>query len=340
MSKNIDERVKSAEFALTKILPSQLAPAYKASPESQLTDDQIEYNMWLEEKQKTPHKPIYGFLNHTVTICSVVFTDPLYAGARVRLISNAGEESVVDSAANPEWEEGVVATLPSDKNNGAERQGDLPCALFYLDSIDATDGIYTIQVEFWERDYLKFHEKEGLELPESVKQANVKVSKVAKKDDTSPQNLYQYQLREKLIFKPSPGLGKIACVCGDMISLEETIIQQFPTQLPSYAEYATKGLVEKNRTKPGMGAISLSGTLMKTAESLMGDFVSLNGPNVPRSASEVAQTIGLALWESTEKKQLPDFVMTGTAMAAALSAPKMRSSNIGMRLLWCRRHYP
>ncbi|WP_234493944.1 OmpA family protein [Vibrio maritimus] len=322
-TKHVDERFVGTSFTVTKILPFQLAPEYENIEGKELTEDEIAYNSWRAEKLKYPDVPIKGFLLPYTQACAVVFSDPLYFGAEVSLIRDGlSFKAKSGRQSNASLIGKAIVSQPTSNQTQNGENDTLPCALFSLDPLTCNDGFYLIRVEFWEDEYLKYHQKSEVELPKSIKHANVKVIKAVREGDTIPQNLYQYELREKLVFKPSPGLGKIACVCGDMVSLEETIIQQFPTQLPSYAEYATKGLVEQNGTKPGMGAISLSGTLMKTAESIMGDFVSLNGPHVPDSASEVAKTISLALWESADKQQLPDFVMTGTAMAAALSASK------------------
>lgn len=315
---NEDFTGKDSIFKLTQILPSQLA---KYDEEESLTEEQQEYNQWREQKI-AQGKPLKGFMMPYMHSVAVVFSDPLYVGAKVTLIktTSASDPSIDNSPVYEVLSEAIVSAPAID-----ETQNALPIAMFNLDSNLVDDGFYLIQVEFWEEDYKKFYEEQGeadVELPQSVIHANVNYSMVAKDDESTPQRLYRYELHEKLLFKPAPGIGKIACVCGDMVSLEETLIQQFPEKHPSYADFATKGLTDQNVVKPGLAAMSITGTLMKTAESVMGDFVTLNGPNIPGSTSELAETIGLALWESSDKSEIPSFVMSGLALASALSASK------------------
>ncbi|WP_047046489.1 OmpA family protein [Vibrio mexicanus] len=313
---------KDSTFKLTQILPSQLA---KYDEKESLTEEQQEYNQWREQKVEQG-KPLKGFMMPYMHSVAVVFSDPLYAGASVSLVR---PKKVLDGGKTVIPEKMLSQTtvsLPETLTEDFEKiKGELPCALLNFDATAIDDGFYLVKVEFWEEDYKKFYQDQGeidVELPQSVIHANVDYSMAVKDDDSAPQRRYRYELHEKLQFKPAPGIGKIACVCGDMVSLEETLIQQFPEKHPSYADFATKGLTDQNAVKPGLAAMSLTGTLMKTAESVMGDFVTLNGPNIPGSTSELAETIGLALWESSDKSEIPSFVMSGLALGSALAASK------------------
>ncbi|MCG9681138.1 OmpA family protein [Vibrio sp. Isolate23] len=319
----VDQSQTGVNFKLSKILPSQLAPAYVAEHGEALTEQQETYNQWRELKLKTPDKPIFGFMVPQMHTCAVMFTDPLYVGAEVTLVKpllNIKSDSVGEAS------EEVIATALVAKPtyyfpDGTEDIG-LPSAFFHLDPTKIDDGFYLIRVKFWKRLWEQTQDNPDAKLPDTVTLANITKTIECREGEKEPQDVYTYELYEKLTFKPSPGIGKVACVCGDMITLEETLIQQFPTQLPSYQDYATNGLTHLVKSTPGLGSLSLTGTILKTYDSITSDFVSMDGLKLNGPAGDIAKTIGLSLWENTEQGLIPDIVMSGLAVHAAIAARK------------------
>ncbi|MCV5927130.1 hypothetical protein OFO11_35080, partial [Escherichia coli] len=81
------------------------------------------------------------------------------------------------------------------------------------------NGMYTIEVIF--------DQKLGVEIPEFAQNA----TNVTKEyDDFGIVTKVSYELREYITLSQTTPFGKIAVVAGDMISLEESLIYQFPTQ--------------------------------------------------------------------------------------------------------------
>ncbi|MCY9844545.1 OmpA family protein [Vibrio caribbeanicus] len=317
------EKQSGVKFKLTEIKPSQLAPKYQESIDGTLSDEQRAYNAWYQKQQ---HKTsLRGFIVPRVHTCAVLFTDPFYAGAEVTLVQplkeiqageseNAGEKIIATHTVTrkmPEWDNRIDNDV-------------LPSALLHLDPNDAEDGFYLIRVTFREQEWLDFEKElyQRLKLPESVIRANVKKSKAFIRNTDKLQDVYTYELHERLVFKDNPGVGKLACVCGDMITLEETLIQQFPSQLPEYSVYASKGVTYQNQSKPGLASLSLSSAIMKTYDSLSSDFLSIEGAKLYGTFGDMAKTIGQALWENAETGNLPDFIMSGLALKAAFAASK------------------
>ncbi|MGF1696311.1 OmpA family protein [Vibrio lamellibrachiae] len=325
-------------FRLTKILPSQLAPKYEPQTGEQLTEQQKAYNDWREAKLLKPDEPIQGFMVPHMHTCAVLFSDPLYAGAEVTLVKPIVS---LDADGIESTCEEVLATTTIDhfepdwlKEEGPKT---LPSAIFNFDPTAVDDGLYLIRISFWQREWEEFHADKGLVLPKSVKQANIKREiKDRSKNDRS-QNVYTYELHEKVVFKPSPGIGKVACICGDMITLEELLIQQFPLQLPSYQDYTTKGLTYNASTRAGIAPLSLACTIKKTYDSLNDDFVSIDGLKAKGNAGQIATTLGMALWDNAEKEQIPKFVTSGLALNAALSAKKEALQQLKKANIFARR---
>lgn len=333
----VDDSQTGVNFKLSKILPSQLAPAYVAEHGKALTEQQETYNQWRELKLKTPNKPIFGFMMPQMHTCAVMFTDPLYVGAEVTLVKpllNIRSDSVGEAS------EKVIATSivtrPEQLFSGKKEFG-LPSAFFHLDPTKIDDGFYLIRIKFWKRLWEQIQDKPDAKLPDTVTLANITKTIECREGEKEPQDVYTYELYEKLMFKPSPGIGKVACVCGDMITLEETLIQQFPTQLPSYKDYATNGLTHQVKSTPGLGSLSLTGTILKTYDSITSDFVSMDGLKLNGTAGDIAKTIGLSLWENTEQKLIPDIVMSGVALHAAIAAQKDKLSNVNFAKILVKR---
>ncbi|MEF1203638.1 OmpA family protein [Vibrio owensii] len=322
------------QFQLTEIAPSQLAPAYVGGD---LTPEQQRYNNWLERQTKR-NKPLKGFIVPRMHSCAVLFTDNLYRGAEVSLVRplkqlKAGD---LESAAEEVIDLKVVDTYVAE---WADKIGDrkvLPSALFNLEPSLAEDGFYLLRVQFWEDEWLAFDETRKV-LPESVLKANVTKHFMKHPQTDVEQNVYTYELHEKLTFIETAGIGKMACVCGDMITLEEALIQQFPNQLPSYEDYATKGLTYQTKQKPGVAPLSLHASINKTYESLSSDFLSIEGAKLYGPPAEMAKTIGQALWENSETGALPPFLMSGIALHSALAATSGVKKSVSLAKIFARK---
>lgn len=322
------------QFQLTEIAPSQLAPAYVGGD---LTPEQQRYNDWLERQTKR-NKPLKGFVVPRMHSCAVLFTDMLYSGAEVSLVRplkqlKAGD---LESAAEEVIDVKVVNTHVAE---WADKIGDrnvLPSALFNLDPSLVEDGFYLLRIQFWEDEWLAF-DKTRKVLPESILKANVTKQLMKHPRTKIDQNVYTYELHEKLIFIETAGIGKMTCVCGDMITLEEALIQQFPNQLPSYSDYATKGLTYQTKQKPGVAPLSLHAAINKTYESLSSDFLSIEGAKLYGPPAEMAKTIGQALWENSESGALPPFLMSGIALHSALAATSGVKKSVSLAKIFARK---
>ncbi|EJV9311792.1 OmpA family protein [Vibrio vulnificus] len=322
------------QFQLTEIAPSQLAPAYVGGD---LTPEQQGYNDWLQ-RQKKRNKPLKGFVVPRMHSCAVLFTDNLYRGAEVSLVRpvkqlKAGDlESATEEVINVK----VVDTNVARWAIEVGEKNVLPSALFNLDPSQVEDGFYLLRIQFWETEWKEFDETRK-KLPESVLEANVTKQFMKHPQTGREQNVYTYELHEKLMFIETAGIGKMACVCGDMITLEEALIQQFPNQLPSYSDYATKGLTYQTKQKPGVAPLSLHAAINKTYESLSSDFLSIEGAKLYGPPAEMAKTIGQALWENSESGALPPFLMSGIALHSALAATSGVKKSVSLAKIFARK---
>ncbi|MDN3611304.1 OmpA family protein [Vibrio ostreicida] len=316
LAKEVLPKYQGINFTPTQILPSQLAPAYQASIGSTLKDDQLAYNNWREEKMASPEKPIKGFVVPSYHTLAVVFSDPLYNGAEVSLIRPIEQFD----ADNPEAAtEDVVASAWVTK---VERQGNqdyLPCALFNLDPEEIDTGFYLLRIKFWRNEYERANQ--GAKLPDSVTKSNLSHDFCKREvDDDRPQDVYSYELHERLVFRANGGLGKIAHVCGDMLSLEELIIHQFPNQLPEYQDYVSEGQFYQADAVAGIGAFSLSTQAIKTYDALANDVSLMDGLAFINAPAEIAATIGSAFKDNIDQAFIPEIAIAGIAFREAVSA--------------------
>ncbi|MCU8465307.1 OmpA family protein [Vibrio vulnificus] len=322
------------KFQLTEIALSQLAPDYVGGD---LTPEQQRYNDWLQ-RQKKRNKPLKGFVVPRMHSCAVLFTDKLYGGAEVSLIRPVKEIKAGDLE-NASEEKLGYQTIQKQTPiwcDDLEENDVLPSALFNLDPSQVEDGFYLLRIQFWETEWKAFDETRK-KLPESVLKANVTKQFMKHPQTDVEQNVYTYELHEKLTFIETAGIGKMACVCGDMITLEEALIQQFPNQLPSYEDYATKGLTYQTKQKPGVAPLSLHASINKTYESLSSDFLSIEGAKLYGPPAEMAKTIGQALWENSESGALPPFLMSGIALHSALAATSGVKKSVSLAKIFARK---
>lgn len=233
---------KLIEFAISKIKVSQLAEPYKKESDKPLTDEQSDYNDWYESIKKSKVTEIQGIITPAFHSVGVVFSSDLYVGAEVSLIQVKSKQDASGEA------EDVLATSFITKPNPNQEKTDeakatLPSVVFNFDSTLIDDGYFLLRTRFWVKDYLDKQKEileEGIEpiFPDSVKQGQLKFKANDTRSGTNfTQDVYIYELHEKVTFKPISGFGKLAMVCGDLISLEECLIYQYPTALPSYSDF-------------------------------------------------------------------------------------------------------
>lgn len=316
LAKEVLPQYQGVSFTSTQILPSQLAPAYLADNGSTLTNDEQAYNNWREEKMAAPNTPIKGFVVPSYHTLAVVFSDPLYNGAEVSLIRPIEKFD----AENPEAaNEDVVASAWAVKTEQVGNQDYLPCALFNLDPEEIDTGFYLLRIKFWRIEYEQINQ--GAKLPDSVTKSNLSHD-FCKRDvtDDEAQDVYSYELHERLVFRANGGLGKIAYVCGDMLSLEELIIHQFPNQLPEYKDYASEGQFYRADAVAGIGAFSLSTQAIKTYDALANDVSLMDGLALTQAPAEIAASIGRAFKDNIDKEFIPSIINAGIAFREAISA--------------------
>ncbi|MFY2507358.1 OmpA family protein [Vibrio pectenicida] len=255
------------KLTLTDISPAQLAPPYKADASGQLTPDQQVYNNW-HQKVRTAKKPIKGFVLPVVASCAVVFSDKGYMNATVSLYKfQVTEKDGIEAGEYVQIGGSMQAALPKDELPEDDKQ--YPCALFHLDPAEFEQGLYSIRVTC---------DPNKMDIiPDFIKQANVEKIKIGRLDG------YQYELREKITFSPQTPLGQFAIVSGDMISLEESLMYQYPQYFSHMKHYLTGNPQGKAAKTPAarslvllknirdasaqLGAGLMSGSLQETLNS-------------------------------------------------------------------------
>ena len=316
LAKEVSPTYHGVSFTPTQILPSQLAPAYQASTGSDLTDDEKAYNTWRKEKMASPETPIKGFVVPSYHTLAVVFSDPLYSGVEVSLIRPIKEIDAQNPGAATEE---LVASAWVSKLERKSNQDYLPCALFNLDPEEIDNGFYLLRIKFWQTEYEQANQ--GAKLPDSVTKSNLSHNFSPRTGiESDAQNVYSYELHERLVFRANGGLGKIAYVCGDMLSLEELIIHQFPNQLPEYKDYVSEGKFYHADAVAGIGAFSLSTQAIKTYDALTNDVSLMDGLEFMGSPGEIAATIGNAFKDNIDQAFIPDIAIAGVAFREAVSA--------------------
>ncbi len=287
----------NVSFAVTEIAPSQLAAKYENETGKTLTDAETAYNQWLDGLDTS--KPLKGFLLPTFAFCGVVFSTPDYAKAKVSLLRFAGDENGSEELigkAIAEWDE--------------DSQSKRPCALLPIDPEKFQDGMYTIRVEFILDDIQ--------EMPSFLND----VSDVTKEyDDIGALISVTYELREYISLSQTAAFGKLAVVCGDMISLEESLMYQFPELMTGLQQYK-KGEIDKLEA---VGTTAdMTGAIWEVA-SKVGVNIAEAGHNIFRDPSSKHDAIGAlskAFWANVDKKNLPDAMIAGTEFLFGVSSTK------------------
>ncbi|MFA0522992.1 OmpA family protein [Vibrio sp. 10N.222.52.C3] len=210
------------QLTLTEISTDQLADPYQEDTNGQLSEENAAYNKWYEEVRALK-QPLKGFVLPVVSSCAIVFSDEGYLNASVSLYKfKVGNGKGTDEGKYEKVGDTVQAVLPKKTENIDQNQ--YPCALFYIDSAAFDEGLYSIRVEFIPSQMDK-------PIPDFVKNANIE------QYDDGLDTAYTYELREHISFSSSTPLGKFAIVSGDMISLEESLIYQYPQYFSNMKHY-------------------------------------------------------------------------------------------------------
>ncbi|PKF50039.1 cell envelope biogenesis protein OmpA [Enterovibrio nigricans] len=168
-----------------------------------------------------------------------------------------------------------------------------PCALFHLDPAEFEEGLYSIRVTF---DPSKMDV-----IPDFVKKANIKEIEI---DFLTG---YQYELREMIRFAPHTPLGKIAIVSGDMISLEESLVYQFPQYLGKMQSYLTGDVDSKNISSGPLKSLTMLKGIRDATIQLGGGLLSggIQHQMSQEGRMAVFNNISKLYWDSV-KNEMPE----------------------------------
>ncbi|MUJ23883.1 OmpA family protein [Aliivibrio fischeri] len=320
---------KPIEFTISKISVEQLAEPYKKESDKPLTDEQNDYNDWYEKIKKSKVTEIQGIIAPVYHSLGVVFSSDLYVGAEVSLIQVKSKQDSSGEA------EDVLATSFITKPNPNQEKTDeakatLPSVVFNFDPTLIDDGYFLLRTRFWVKDYLDKQKEileEGIDaiFPDSVKQGHLKF----KANDTRPgtdftQDVYTYELHEKVTFKPISGFGKLAMVCGDLISLEECLIYQYPTALPSYSDFMTQQGNPVALKGTGVATLGVASAVQKTAQSYAQGFATKGiGVFGDLSSQQIATSVAKNIWgKLTVEGVLPEPLTAGASFLFGLQSVK------------------
>ncbi len=316
---------KPIEFTISKIKVSQLAEPYKKP----LTDEQNDYKAWYDKIKASKVKVIQGIITPVFHSVGVVFSSDLYVGAEVSLIQVKPKQDNSGEA------EDVLATSFITKPNPNQEKTDeakatLPSVVFNFDPTLIDDGYFLLRTRFWVEEYLD-KQKEILEedieatFPDSVKQGQLKFeASIEHPDSKTVQDVYTYELHEKVTFKPVSGFGKLAMVCGDLISLEECLIYQYPTALPSYSDFMTQQGNPVALKGTGVATLGVASAVQKTAQSYAQGFATKGiGVFGDLSSQQIATSVAKNIWgKLTVEGVLPEPLTAGASFLFGLQSVK------------------
>ncbi|OCH07641.1 OmpA family protein [Aliivibrio fischeri] len=272
-------------FSLTEIGIEQLAKPFEPSSNGALSQEQKEYNQWHEEISKKGES-LKGFLLPSQAICSVVFSSDVYTNARVTISRFIREEN------QSIWEP-IAENIPVL----APKKGvvTLPSALINVSPESFQEGYYSIKVTFDPRNF------ENQIIPEYIQNSNIDKIKFGFLDG------YQYELREYIRFDNHTPLGKMAIVCGDMISLEESLICQFPQYLSHLtAHLKGKATNTKALESPALTSLAVLTGANKVSMMLGMDLLA-DGltPQLDNGPTAMVNNIAKLYWEEIKNNNLP-----------------------------------
>ncbi len=322
---------KPIEFTISKIKVSQLAERYKDF-DKPLTDEQNDYNDWYDKIKASGVTKIQGIITPVFHSVGAVFSSDLYVGAEVSLIQVKSKQDSSGKAEKVLATSFVTKPDPSDDktNNPEDYKKITPSVVFNFDPTLIDDGYFLLRTSFWVKDYLDKQKEileEGIEatFPDSVKQGQLKF----KAKDTRPgtdftQDVYTYDLHEKVTFKPISGFGKLAMVCGDLISLEECLIYQYPTALPSYSDFMTQQGNPVALKGTGVATLGVASAVQKTAQSYAQGFATKGiGVFGDLSSQQIATSVAKNIWgKLTVEGVLPEPLTAGASFLFGLQSVK------------------
>lgn len=316
---------KLIEFTISKIKVSQLAEPYKKP----LTDEQNDYKAWYNKIIASEVTEIQGIITPVFHSLGVVFSSDLYVGAEVSLIQVKPKQDNSGEA------EDVLATSFITKPNPNQEKTDeakatLPSVVFNFDPTLIDDGYFLLRTSFWVKDYLDKQKEileEGIDaiFPDSVKQGQLKFKANDKHPESGRiQDVYTYELHEKVTFKPISGFGKLAMVCGDLISLEECLIYQYPTALPSYSDFMTQQGNPVALKGTGVATLGVASAVQKTAQSYAQGFATKGiGVFGDLSSQQIATSVAKNIWgKLTVEGVLPEPLTAGASFLFGLQSVK------------------
>ncbi|OCH62496.1 hypothetical protein A6D98_05700 [Aliivibrio fischeri] len=319
---------KPIEFTISKISVEQLAERYKEF-DKPLTDEQNDYNAWYDKIKASDVKEIQGIIAPVYHSLGVVFSSDLYVGAEVSLIQVKSKQD------NSGEVEDVLATSFITKPNPNQEKTDeakatLPSVVFNFDPTLIDDGYFLLRTRFWVKDYLDKQKEileEGIEpiFPDSVRQGQLKFKANDTRSGTNfTQDVYTYELHEKVTFKPISGFGKLAMVCGDLISLEECLIYQYPTALPSYSDFMTQQGNTVALKGTGIATLGVASAVQKTAQSYAQGFATKGiGVFGDLSSQQIATSVAKNIWgKLTVEGVLPEPLTAGASFLFGLQSVK------------------
>lgn len=279
------EKDSEVKFALTEIGIEQLAKPFESSLKGSLSQDQKEYNQWHEYVSKKGES-LKGFLLPSQAICSVVFSSDVYTNARVTISRFIREDN-----------QSIWEPIAEDIPVLAPKKGivTLPSALINVNPESFQEGYYSIRVNFHPDNF------DG-GIPEYITNANI--TKIVDLDGITS---YQYELREYIRFDNHTPLGKMAIVCGDMISLEESLICQFP----QYLSHLTAHLKGKTTNTEALESPALTSLAVLTGANkvsmMLGMDLLADGltPQLDNGPTAMINNIAKLYWEEIKNKNLP-----------------------------------
>jgi hypothetical protein len=192
------------------------------------------------------------------------------------------------------------------------------------DHIVLGDGFYGLRVQFFVQDYLKENKRLQNKFPEVIQSGRLRFerNKLSAVTGVADQDCYTYELNEKVTFKSISGYGKLAIVCGDMISLEECLFYQYPQALPSnYSELMTKTGKSVPLSGTGVNTLGLASAIKKNAESLAEGFL-MGGNPFSENLKATMFSVAKGIWSDIEHQKLPDLMTSSVALAFGFSAFK------------------
>lgn len=195
---------KPIELMQEVLTLESLAPAVTASPNQDLSPDEQAYNNWLQKQKQLGRKSIPAYILPTIRGLFVSFTFE-----RVT--------SLIEIIVLRHKETGLEQTLEPDAFNKA-KNNNLFIASFFGDSESLPNGMYDIEVIF----------KRDPNSNGSTKQWSNDVARGQAYADKTGKAPHSYTLRAMARFDHKIPGGEFSYINGDPMSVEESIITQFP----------------------------------------------------------------------------------------------------------------